>query len=187
MSGDFRRTCSAAHTCRGGRGRAGRPSAYRPVWSRASEGSGWRWIWSGRCSSPQTGGCSCPRCWTAFCWGAVKSSSVILASDSHCRSLSVVPVCHAPKPPPSRPPGAREGDYGTKELGGGPDANTQVLSTHRPRDPFLHTRCTLGWTLAGRRHPVRMPPGGTRLMSLLSLGHVHRPVRTAVRPRNRFH
>lgn len=65
-----------------GRGRTGGLRAHRPVSSLVSASSGWQWKWSGRCSSPQTGGCSCPRCWTAFCSEAVKSSSIILTFDS---------------------------------------------------------------------------------------------------------
>lgn len=87
------------------------PSAYRPVLSPASGGSGWRWIWSGRCSCPQTGGYSCPRCWTAFCLEAVKSSSIIFASESLEATLSGRLCCSyllPPKPPPSHPRQARE-------------------------------------------------------------------------------
>lgn len=61
---------------------------YRPVSSPASAGSGWRWKWSGRCSSPQTGGCSCPGCWTALCWEAVKPGRVTSALHSPKATLS---------------------------------------------------------------------------------------------------
>ena len=107
-SKDFRQMFSARPSRAGNLAKhPGGPGAYRPVWSRASAGSGWRWTRSGRCSCPQTGGCSCPRCWTAFCWEAVKSSGQILASDSREAALSQ-PLCcsrllHPPAPtfPPS--------------------------------------------------------------------------------------
>ena len=92
--------------------------AYRPVLSPASAGSGWRWIQSGRCSSPQTGGCSCPRCLTAFCLEAVKSSSIIFTFESHCWGLYVVPICYTPKPPPSHCHWAHENCASNKLEGG---------------------------------------------------------------------
>ena len=78
-------------------------STYTPVSSLGSAGSGWRWIWSGRCSSPQTGGCSCPGCWTTLCSEAVKSSSIILAFRSQEATLSRPLRCYLPhlQPPPS--------------------------------------------------------------------------------------
>lgn len=57
---------------------------HTPVWSQECADSGWRWRWSGRCSSLRTGGCSSPGCWTAFYSEAVKSKgdSLAFAPDS---------------------------------------------------------------------------------------------------------
>lgn len=55
--------------------------SHTPVWSQECADSGWRWRWSGRCSSLRIGGCSSPGCWTASYSAAVKSKGDSLAFD----------------------------------------------------------------------------------------------------------
>lgn len=65
----------------------------------------WRLLLPKMLDSILLGGCEIKQCDSSF--------------DSHGCGLSAVPVCHTPKPPPSRPHEAREGDCATNELGGG--------------------------------------------------------------------